>query len=728
MQAYLRERGLWQAVADPDQLTEDQKHDDCDGKALAAIILHIRPQLQYLLQPDDTAKAAWDRIRASFGGKSKAQQTTIRRRLAAVKKLPTESVSDYFGRVLLLRDELVLSGAEMKDSDLMPYLLAGLPAEFDTTVDLLEDVSDVAPALSRLQITEDRLRNRRNTAPPTKHSRDTREAKALAAMAKKKQQNKSLPTTPGAKCDYCGRLNHTEQQCHRKQQDLKRQKASSSGGKTGSVHQSYAFMTAAVPVLSAADLLVPDSSSPVASTKTLDKCSEILNSMSRHSSDDSEMVDPPAIPDILPSARLYQAAAMQCANPPAAMTIESEANFDAYCLRTVSGGSPILDSGASHHMTADKTVLHNFRTSYKAGVPTMVETANGARVPVQGVGDMHLSCIVKGQVNSVTLKDVLLVPSIQQTLISLASLTSRGASVSFVNDRCIVSYSDKPVMFATRSSSQKHGLYVISTCMAVARAQFAKAHETPYLWHRRLGHLSFTGLAALTKMSQGMHITDKEFRTANVDGVCYDCMLGGQTRLPRAASQYPKATKPLHRLHSDMCGPFTPQSPGGCKYFLLVLDECTRYSVLHFLAHKHQAAQRVQDTIEELENRTGQRVKFFRSDRGGEFTSDKLDRYFARKGIKAERTAAYSPESNGMAERCNRTLVTRARAMLSYAKLPPTYWAEAVNTANELRNISPASTLSSTPLEALTGKVPDISWLRAFGSLCFVHMPVQLCT
>ena len=152
--------------------------------------------------------------------------------------------------------------------------------------------------------------------------------------------------------------------------------------------------------------------------------------------------------------------------------------------------------------------------------------------------------------------------SIQQTPISLASLTSRGASVSFVNDSGIVSYSDKPIMFATQSSSHKHGLYVVSTCMAVTRAYFAKAHETPYLWHRRLGHLLFTGLAALTKMTQGMHITDKEFRTANVDGVCYDCMLGGQTRLPlRAVSQYTKATKPLHCLHSDMCG--------RCKQFLL---------------------------------------------------------------------------------------------------------------------------------------------------------------
>nr|GFB44363.1 hypothetical protein [Tanacetum cinerariifolium] len=55
-----------------------------------------------------------------------------------------------------------------------------------------------------------------------------------------------------------------------------------------------------------------------------------------------------------------------------------------------------------------------------------------------------------------------------------------------------------------------------------------------------------------------------------------------------------------------------------------------------------------------------------------------------KKGIKREFSNARTPQQNGVAERRNKTLIEVARTMLADAKLPVTFWAEAVNTAYHL--------------------------------------------
>ena len=80
-----------------------------------------------------------------------------------------------------------------------------------------------------------------------------------------------------------------------------------------------------------------------------------------------------------------------------------------------------------------------------------------------------------------------------------------------------------------------------------------------------------------------------------------------------------------------------------------------------------------------------------------------------------------------MSERLNRTIIEGARSILYHAKLPIKFWAEAVSTVVYLRNRSPAFALKGkTPYEFWFGKRPDVSNLRVFGSICFVHIPDHL--
>ena len=104
-------------------------------------------------------------------------------------------------------------------------------------------------------------------------------------------------------------------------------------------------------------------------------------------------------------------------------------------------------------------------------------------------------------------------------------------------------------------------------------------------------------------------------------------------------------------------------------------------------------------------------------------------KWLQESGIKHELTVAYSLESNGTAERLNRTLLDTARNLLHDARNIPHHeqlWAEAVNTACYIRKrLHSTATLAygKTPHEMLLNKKPDLSHVRMFASKAFVHTP-----
>jgi transposase InsO family protein len=53
------------------------------------------------------------------------------------------------------------------------------------------------------------------------------------------------------------------------------------------------------------------------------------------------------------------------------------------------------------------------------------------------------------------------------------------------------------------------------------------------------------------------------------------------------------------------------------------------------------------------QKQTGQSLKMFHTDRGGEFTSIEFAEYCVEKGVRRQLTAAYSPQQNGVVEHRN---------------------------------------------------------------------------
>jgi hypothetical protein len=104
-----------------------------------------------------------------------------------------------------------------------------------------------------------------------------------------------------------------------------------------------------------------------------------------------------------------------------------------------------------------------------------------------------------------------------------------------------------------------------------------------------------------------------------------------------------------------------------------------------------------------------------------EFKNSQIEGFLEDEGIKHEFSSPYTPQQNGVVESKNRTLLDMARTMLDEYKTLDRFWAEAVNTAcYAINRLYLHRILKKTSYELLTGKKPNVSYFRVFGSKCFI--------
>jgi hypothetical protein len=177
----------------------------------------------------------------------------------------------------------------------------------------------------------------------------------------------------------------------------------------------------------------------------------------------------------------------------------------------------------------------------------------------------------------------------------------------------------------------------------------------------------------------------------------------------------------LELVHGDLCGPITPATPGGKKYFLLLVDVFSRYMWVELLPSKDCTPAAIKRIRAVAEMQSGHKLSSLRTDRGREFTSADFTDHLVSTGVRRQLTAPYSPQQNGMVERRNQTIVAAARSMLKAKKLPGYFWGEAVATAVYLLNRLPTKSVEGmTPFEAWYGKKPAAHHLHTFG--CIAHV------
>ena len=165
------------------------------------------------------------------------------------------------------------------------------------------------------------------------------------------------------------------------------------------------------------------------------------------------------------------------------------------------------------------------------------------------------------------------------------------------------------------------------------------------------------------------------------------------------------------------------------EYYLTFTDDFSRKSWVYFLKTKSEVFAKFKEFRAIVEKQSGYQIKTLRTDNGGEYVNTVFQEYLVTHGIQSQLTCPYTPEQNGVAERLNRTLKSRAHAMLHHASIPVGFWPEAIAYANHVKNVSPTRALvDMVPDGAWFKRTPNIANLRVFGCTCFVHVDSQLRT
>jgi len=205
--------------------------------------------------------------------------------------------------------------------------------------------------------------------------------------------------------------------------------------------------------------------------------------------------------------------------------------------------------------------------------------------------------------------------------------------------------------------------------------------------------------------------------------VCEACQLGKQARHPFPVQTTHVSSKPLEMIHLDVWIIKT-KSIGGCRYYVSFIDDHTRKVWVYFMKHKGEVFQHFLNFKIMVEKEKGVSIKCLRSNGGGKYFSNEFSEYLKEHGIQRKYSCSYSPQQNGIAKRKNRHIAEITRAMLNEKNLPNYFWAKAIATIVYIMNRTPIATVHDmTPKEKFTGKRSDVSHLKVFGCIAYVHVP-----
>ena len=184
----------------------------------------------------------------------------------------------------------------------------------------------------------------------------------------------------------------------------------------------------------------------------------------------------------------------------------------------------------------------------------------------------------------------------------------------------------------------------------------------------------------------------------------------------------------LEEVHADLWGPHNPPSQSGSTYAAILMCEHTRKTWTLYLRGKDDFADAFQAWLPRVGAESGCSMKVLRVDGGGEFISTKFRSFCEEKVIPIKYAAPYVHEENGLAERGWRTIVTMKDSMLFDSRLPNGFWADAMETANYLRNKLPTKSRNHgemIPEESWTSRRQDLRHIRIFGSLALCNIPEE---
>lgn len=385
----------------------------------------------------------------------------------------------------------------------------------------------------------------------------------------------------------------------------------------------------------------------------------------------------------------------------------SQSPFIANVITNESDCSVVLDSGATDHFCNGSVQLDNFKVT-----PHLrVGMANGHYSYIKGCGSYFNKDL------QMELTDVKAVSSLKQGLVSVARLTDQGYKIIFDKTGANIILKNQIVSRVPRIGN----LYTIKmnkTERNMNTEQSLLTKLDPVIWHQRLGH---TGEKKMKQLKE-------KIGEISLPDYCDSCKRGKLKQGPFHQSES-RASRPLELVHIDLAGPHPITGYDGSHYFMVFVDDFSRYIVVYVLKDRKQVFQAFKRYRQLMEShvKDGHKVAQIQTDQPKEFLSNEFSEYLIEHQIHHRLSTSHSHQQNGIAERAIQSIRNIARTNLIEANAPEKFWPETVRIAAYQYNVVPHSTdPKSTPFERMFDKIPDYNYLRPFGALTYFYKhPVQ---
>nr|GEU59165.1 integrase, catalytic region, zinc finger, CCHC-type, peptidase aspartic, catalytic [Tanacetum cinerariifolium] len=361
-----------------------------------------------------------------------------------------------------------------------------------------------------------------------------------------------------------------------------------------------------------------------------------------------------------------------------------------------------LITDSQHHVTFKENVSSDTVTASSTG---LVRTARTRRPQPKGntrnarVPSTSKSSDVKKNVNVEDHRKTLLLSKNQKTMssecnnIKLAIRNDKSDTICGTGKQCLVTTNHDACLLSSVNALNSHAN---NLCANVPLSANQKRHRTQcvnsgcskhmtgnikllikFVW-KFLGTVRFGKDHIAAILGYVGQFCDADLEVAFKRNTCFIRDLDGVDLLKgksKRASHLPKPVlnlkQRLHLLHMDLCGPMRVASINGKRYVLVIVDDYSRYTWVHFLRTKDEM----------------------------------LEEYFDSVGITHETSATKTPQQNGVVERKNRTLVEAARTMSIFSHASLFLWAEPIVIACYTQNRSIIHRrFNKTPYELIQGR------------------------
>nr|GEY25017.1 retrovirus-related Pol polyprotein from transposon TNT 1-94 [Tanacetum cinerariifolium] len=210
-----------------------------------------------------------------------------------------------------------------------------------------------------------------------------------------------------------------------------------------------------------------------------------------------------------------------------------------------------IDSGCSKHMTGNLKLLIKFIWKFMG----TVRFGNDHVAIILGFGNLHWGNIL--------ITKVYFVEGLGHNLFWLKGVHSTNLYTINLLEMAFAS----PIYLMARASSTKS-----------------------WLWHQCLSHLNFYTINDLARHDLVTGLPKFKYHKEHL---CPSCKQGKSKKASHPPKPVPNSRQRLHLLHMDLCGPMIIASINGKRYVLVIVDDYSRYTWVHFLRSKDEAPEAI---------------------------------------------------------------------------------------------------------------------------------------